>query len=269
MVYVILPQKPAPMLRSFLTWSISTSRRRALLVSGAGHVVGLAVLGGITFASLPQDAPPIGHTLVIQGSMDTPEEDFREIEFESTRSGEPVDIMPLAARAEAHRFVHTPPELVPIEDLLDAELLRQVRPSDMLSVDDSMHRQTAELEEIMPVEQQIEPVMPSRQHSRVMPSTPTAVASVPQQTSPSFAGNSPAVYPDLARQRGWEGVVLVRIHIDAEGRVIHAEIAKSSGYEVLDAAAITTVRHWRGSPATLSGRPVATVELLPFRFRLR
>jgi protein TonB len=51
--------------------------------------------------------------------------------------------------------------------------------------------------------------------------------------------------------------------------VTEAKVEKTSGYPILDAAAVTTVRTWRGYPATRGGRPVATEELLPVRFAMR
>jgi TonB family protein len=256
------------MLRSFLSWPTSKSQRRALWVSGAAHVVGIVAMGGFSFAALRPDLQPIGEPIVLQATFEAPE-DILEVEFESTWSGEPIDIMPQVAYIESQRWVHTPANLVPIEELLDAELLRQVRPHDMLAVDESMQRQQTPQKDAPLIQTQEASVSPRRQQRKIQPNTPTTLAAVPQRTAPSFAGNSPAVYPDLARQRGYEGVVLVRLHIDAHGRVKYAEVAKSSGHAILDAAAITTVRRWEGLPATLAGQPIATVELLPFRFRLR
>jgi TonB family protein len=54
------------------------------------------------------------------------------------------------------------------------------------------------------------------------------------------------VYPRLARERGIQGVVRVRFKLKPSGDVDRVEIAKSSGYDVLDAASIKTV--YRASP---------------------
>jgi protein TonB len=89
------------------------------------------------------------------------------------------------------------------------------------------------------------------------------------RTGPSFAGNAPPHYPEVARRNRWEGQVLLRLSISAEGRVTSITVARSSGYELLDAAAASAVRSWRAAPAMLDGEPVATEEVLPVRFRLR
>jgi len=45
-------------------------------------------------------------------------------------------------------------------------------------------------------------------------------------------------YPALARRRGWEGLVLLDFIIDDEGQLNDIRIRKSSGYELLDSAAM-------------------------------
>lgn len=49
-------------------------------------------------------------------------------------------------------------------------------------------------------------------------------------------------YPYLARRNGWEGKVLIRVVLGGDGRLLHAEIQKSSGHEVLDQDALKVLR---------------------------
>jgi protein TonB len=65
-----------------------------------------------------------------------------------------------------------------------------------------------------------------------------------------------------------EGRVIVRIVIEEDGRITSVAIAKSSGHDVLDQAALDTLR--RASPVTLS-RPLDTSPLtvqIPLNYRL-
>lgn len=48
-------------------------------------------------------------------------------------------------------------------------------------------------------------------------------------------------YPFLARRRGWEGKVVLRVRIDGRGRIDSTEIAESSGHGILDRAALDAV----------------------------
>lgn len=49
-------------------------------------------------------------------------------------------------------------------------------------------------------------------------------------------------YPLLARKRGWQGVVLLDFHLQANGRVGNIRVAKSSGYALLDQAALESLQ---------------------------
>lgn len=98
------------------------------------------------------------------------------------------------------------------------------------------------------------------------PATP-GTAGVPEGAV-AVATRAPA-YPRLARRQGWEGVVRVRVQVAADGQVLAASVARSSGYEVLDEAALAAVRGWRFRPARdAQGRPRADMVEVPVRFRL-
>ena len=71
-------------------------------------------------------------------------------------------------------------------------------------------------------------------------------------------------YPMQARRRGEEGVVTVRVEVDAQGAPVDARVAESSGYRALDQAAILAVRQSHFGAA----RNTRDEILLTFRFRL-
>lgn len=48
-------------------------------------------------------------------------------------------------------------------------------------------------------------------------------------------------YPPLARARGWEGTVLVGFRLAADGQLEAIHVARSSGYDILDASAIDSL----------------------------
>jgi protein TonB len=72
-------------------------------------------------------------------------------------------------------------------------------------------------------------------------------------------------YPLLARERGWEGVVLVFFVIRENGTVEKIRVMKSSGHEVLDEHAIRTVRSVQPFPKPL----VKARLIIPIVFSLR
>jgi len=50
------------------------------------------------------------------------------------------------------------------------------------------------------------------------------------------------VYPARARREGWQGTVDVDLDVGGDGAVEHASVGRSSGFAVLDAAAVTVAR---------------------------
>jgi len=73
-------------------------------------------------------------------------------------------------------------------------------------------------------------------------------------------------YPVESRRKREQGIVVLSVTLDIDGRVAELELAKSSGFERLDRAALDAVRRWRWSPTLSDGAAVAvrgTVEI-PF-----
>ncbi|WP_083795404.1 energy transducer TonB [Thermosinus carboxydivorans] len=87
---------------------------------------------------------------------------------------------------------------------------------------------------------------------------------------PRILRKTEPVYPEQARRQGWEGTVRVKIEITAEGRASNVWVVSSSGYEILDNAAVQAVRQWRFVPAKdeSSGSPVSCITSLSVAFRL-
>ena len=83
---------------------------------------------------------------------------------------------------------------------------------------------------------------------------------------PRYRENPPPGYPETARQRGYEGVVLIAVEILTDGRVGKAVVRQSSGYAILDHTAVAAVRDWKFVPAKKSGVPYKTWAELPIKF---
>lgn len=85
---------------------------------------------------------------------------------------------------------------------------------------------------------------------------------------PLYKENSPPAYPEIARVRGYEGVVLVFAEILPNGRVGEVKIRKSSGYAILDQSAIRAIKPWKFEPAKKAGNPFTAWVELPIKFIL-
>lgn len=85
---------------------------------------------------------------------------------------------------------------------------------------------------------------------------------------PAFRKQVQPVYPSLARRRGKEGVVLLRISISETGQLTRLEVLENPGYGFAEAAQ-EAVRGSSFTPAHHNGKPVAVLATLPIRFNLR
>lgn len=75
-------------------------------------------------------------------------------------------------------------------------------------------------------------------------------------------------YPFAARRQGIEGSVVLLVLVRADGSCGDVMVKQSSGYSVLDTAALETVRKWRFIPARRGARAVETRVHVPVTFRL-
>lgn len=79
----------------------------------------------------------------------------------------------------------------------------------------------------------------------------------------------PPRYPEFARKHGYEGVVMLQVKVSPWGLTEDVRVVGSSGYEMLDEAAVTAVRDWRFEAAqSTDGDYVSTVLRLPIVFKL-
>ncbi len=121
----------------------------------------------------------------------------------------------------------------------------------------------------------------SSQPSRV-PATPRrSLFSEWRQCWDSFAGtlaqgdhhrpsrsNPPPRYPEEARRNGQQGVVLISAQVEADGRPSRVTLKQSSGFPLLDAAALEAVGKWTFEPARAGGLSASSRVDVPVRFAL-
>ncbi len=76
-------------------------------------------------------------------------------------------------------------------------------------------------------------------------------------------------YPPSARRKRVQGRVLLAVVVTKSGRASSVRIRKSSGFQLLDQAALKTVKRWRFRPATRNGQPVRARVIVPITFKLK
>ncbi|HLC15314.1 MAG TPA: TonB family protein [Thermodesulfovibrionia bacterium] len=86
---------------------------------------------------------------------------------------------------------------------------------------------------------------------------------------PRFLRQSMPQYPRQARRRGKEGVVVLKLFIDENGRLVNVQVVKDPGYDLAEAA-VEAVKSSTFQPAKgRKGESVACRCLLPVKFVLR
>ncbi len=100
----------------------------------------------------------------------------------------------------------------------------------------------------------VEPPPPLRTEYRVYDRDPVAIL------------HKPPGYPDIAKQAGVEGRVVIALLIDRTGHVREAVVERS--VPMLDDAVIEATRRWVFDPALIDNRPVMAWVRVPVEFRL-
>lgn len=99
------------------------------------------------------------------------------------------------------------------------------------------------------------------------PSTPIA-KDIPANANAAYLNNPKPNYPRTARQRHWEGRVVLQVFVTADGRCGELSVQRSSGHEALDEAAMDAVRQWRFVPGKHGDTAVASWVNVPIEFAL-
>lgn len=84
----------------------------------------------------------------------------------------------------------------------------------------------------------------------------------------AYLNNPPPVYPLSARRRGIEGRVMVRAEVQADGSCSRVELKTTSGFDLLDQAALEAVKKWRFVPARKGNQAVTAWVEVPISFKL-
>jgi protein TonB len=75
-------------------------------------------------------------------------------------------------------------------------------------------------------------------------------------------------YPAIARRKGWQGVVKVELHIEADGSITGLQLDETSGYAVLDRAALQCLQTANIPDATQWLRGRSADIIVPVEYRL-
>lgn len=92
---------------------------------------------------------------------------------------------------------------------------------------------------------------------------------IPPLSHNRYLHNPKPRYPRAAKKRGMEGMVMINVRVSREGHPVETLIHTSSGYGVLDRAALKAVRNWRFEAARRGTTRVEGEVLVPIHFELK
>ena len=130
------------------------------------------------------------------------------------------------------------------------------------------------LNTLLPV--RIDQTVPSMRHSSALTALASrtlkdrrAGKSLPDTTPAKILYNPEPIYPQIARENGMEGQILLRVEILQDGRPGTIQVKKSCGHTILDEAAAEAVKKWRFAPAQDGLFVIRSIVELPIRFILK
>ena len=91
---------------------------------------------------------------------------------------------------------------------------------------------------------------------------------VPADYNSAGLHNPPTYYPRMAVDRGYQGTVKLRVQVLANGKPAEIQITESSGFEILDQAAVEQVKDWRFLPARRGDQAITSWVMVPIKFRI-
>ena len=85
---------------------------------------------------------------------------------------------------------------------------------------------------------------------------------------PTYVPDVQDYYPEVSRRNGEEGRAIVKVCVNAAGKIDSVEIATSTTHPLLDEAALKVAKAFRFKAATSEGKAVASCANLPVKFEL-
>ena len=129
---------------------------------------------------------------------------------------------------------------------------------------------------VQPTPQKVEEVVVTKEVApepvqKVVEAVKSVDDNLPVTEAKGYAGylsNPAPEYPEQALERGWEGSVILRVKVLANGSPDTVSVKQSSGKKLLDSAAVRTVKQWKFSPALKGKTPVEGWVDVPIHYQL-
>jgi protein TonB len=89
-----------------------------------------------------------------------------------------------------------------------------------------------------------------------------------QKNEAEYAYNPAPRYPRVALLRNIQGGLILSVEVSANGEPLEIRVEKSSGYSILDEAAVEAVRKWQFIPAKIGTIAIRSQVRIPVQFKI-
>ena len=237
---------------SFFRFAISAPRKRTFITSTRGMrmssvtlVVALHLAAFFAWMSLPPSAPVPEREMEVTVAMVI----APVAQLEVSPAPPPPQPVPIPQP----RKVMPAPKPAPVESVVQPSETPNEAPSEALS--ESF------------VEQPSAAAPAAAGATAIAPSAPV-IPDVDPDYKASYLNNPRPLYPFAARRMGLQGKVVLNVEVLAEGLCGQVNVHQSSGHDMLDNAALQTVKTWKFIPARQAGRAVTKWFKIPIQFSL-
>ena len=168
----------------------------------------------------------------------------------------------LATPARPAVSIPTPPKVEPVKTVEPVVPIAKVEEPPAMKIADPV-----------PIEPVVKPTPPEKVCGDGSSTKPgldltTTPAQPLVKAQPDYLKNPDPPYPPTALRRHQEGQVQLAVKVSAQGRAENVEVKKSSGFPLLDEAALKAVRDWEFEPAKIGLFTVESEIEVPVRFKL-
>jgi protein TonB len=177
-----------------------------------------------------------------------------EVTLVAAPSAEPIQQKPVPATPPST------PEKVQHHAVRKLEITSKESPRSMQKEENPPLAQAAQVQELAALS-------PAAGHSANTKETEQLVMTKPLFDA-AYLQNPAPEYPAHAKRRNMEGTVMLDVVVSQAGAARSVDIAKSSGFAVLDESAKHAVSRWKFVPAKRGGETVEARVMVPIEFRL-
>ena len=160
-------------------------------------------------------------------------------------------------------------ESLPEKDKILSDLSRADFPADKKKEDEFFEEDTVFIPDMVDIPRATPNIKDTPDKAK-KEDTSGSLAAIPIAcANPIYKRNISPPYPLLARKRGYQGTVVLDVLVSKNGKASSIQVARSSGYKILDRAAIKGVKNWLFYPAKRGDELIEMWVKIPIRFQLK